>query len=173
MDDRAKGRLDPAQGIGEDIRALVAMLLPKAETGAALSTKELGTIGRLIRRSEAAIDAAGAQVHKRRQQEIEQLRSLVDDLDAALSTPGLDRRARDDLQALRRRKRARLVRLQTKQAMDFGGMLPARDLQKIQALFARVRRDVARRRQAAVHVANLLLLADVVLMITTRTTARG
>lgn len=155
------GLIDTVKEIAGEARRIVEELKPKAAEGAELTQTELATIRKLVQRSEDAMSEANRLAKERRQQEIAELEELIESIESGLSTPGLSRSARDDLKNLKRRRRAQLLNLQTREALDFGGILTAPQVEEITAVLKRAKQDVAKKKKAAAFVATLLKVADI------------
>ena len=98
-----------------------------------------------------------------RHKEIDELTQLIKDIELALATPDLDEDVRNDLKDLRRRRRAKLVRLQIRLGMDFSGILTPKQIQEIQEVLKRAKADVAKKKKAAAFLATIMKIADVAL----------
>ena len=101
----------------------------------------------------------------RKIKEIKELEKMVKQLESALATSGLPRSARAELQALKRKKRAQLVRLLTRESMDFGGILTSTQVERIKEVLKRAKQDVARKKKAAAFLATVIEVADISLSI--------
>ncbi len=157
--------IDKVKGIAGDAQKLAAELKPKAEQGANLTKKELDAIRKLVQRSEAAMSDANQRAKERRQQEIKALEELIQSITSALGTPGLSANARNDLKNLRRRRRAQLLHLQTRAALDFGGILTANQIKEIAELLKRAKQEVANKKKAAAFLTTVVRIADIALSV--------
>jgi Spy/CpxP family protein refolding chaperone len=156
---------EKVEGVAEDAKKLIKILqsTAKKDKDAILSKKELDSIRRLIERSEDAMSDAKLKAKAMRHKEIDELTQLIKDIELALATPGLDEDVRNDLKNLRRRRRAKLVRLQIKLGMDFSGILTPKQIQEIQEVLKRAKADVAKKKKAAAFLATIMKIADVAL----------
>lgn len=156
---------EKVEGVAEDAKKLIKILqsTAKKDKDAILSKKELDSIRRLIERSEDAMSDAKLKAKAMRHKEIDELTQLIKDIELALATPGLDEDVRNDLKNLRRRRRAKLVRLQIKLGMDFSGILTPKQIQEIQEVLKRAKADVAKKKKAAAFSATIMKIADVAL----------
>lgn len=159
--DRTKGLIEKVKGIADEARSLVDELQPKAQANAELTKAQLGRISKLVARAEATMSEANERAKAARKTEIEELEGLIKSVTTALGTPGLSNSARKELQDLRRRRRAQLLNLQTREALDFGGILSATQIQEIADVLKRAKQDVARKKKAAGFVASLMRIADI------------
>ena len=118
-----------------------------------------------MKRSEAALTEASQLAKEQRREQIKELEKMVKQLESALATPGLPGSARAELQALKRKKRAQLVRLLARESMDFGGILTATQVERIKEVLKRAKQDVARKKKAAAFLATVIEVADISLSI--------
>jgi Spy/CpxP family protein refolding chaperone len=156
---------EKVEGVAEHAKKLIKILQSSAkkDKDAILSKKELDSIRRLIERSEDAMSDAKLKAKAMRHKEIDELTQLIKDIELALATPGLDEDVRNDLKNLRRRRRAKLIRLQIKLGMDFSGILTPKQIQEIQEVLKRAKADVAKKKKAAAFSATIMKIADVAL----------
>ncbi len=161
----ARSIVDTIRDIAGDAQDLVDLVTPKAAVDDTLSASELASISKLVKRAETALSDASVRAKQSRQQEIKELEKLVKSFTTALGVPGLSASARDNLKAIRRNRRAKLLRLQTQAAVDFGGILKPDEIKEIETLLKAARRDVARKKKAAAFVSTLLQIADKALII--------
>ena len=139
---------------------LANAIRPKAEDNGALAEQELRSISRLLDQAENAMSDGREEARKKIEDEIDDLSTLIANLDGALATPGLSSAARREMKTLRRRRLARRTRLRGKLAMDFAGILKAAEIREMTALLGKARRDVAARKRAAAFLVTLLKVAD-------------
>ncbi len=148
---------------------LVNALKPKVEKGVSISSKEFREITKLIKHSEDTLSEASKRGKQRRREQIQDLEQLIENLELALATPGLDENVRGNLKNLKRKKRAQLLHLGTKEAMDFGGILTTRKINEIEGLLKQAKSDVAKKKKASTLLGTLMKLADIGLSIAAKT----
>ncbi len=153
------------RGIAKDAQKLIKAFKPKAESDIKLTHEDYENLRRLTQRAQEAASQANQQAKQRCENQILELEQLLANLDQALGTPGLDNDTRSDLKRMRRQKRAQLLRLQTKLAMDFAGILSARDIQEIQRVIKKANKDVKHKRRAAAILATLVQITDIAIRI--------
>lgn len=170
MADDTPGVIDRVKTIGADATELLELARPKAAGGADLTAAEIKKIGQLVKRSEATMSEASERAKAARREQIAELESHIENLTMTLATPGLSRTARDDLKALRRNRRAQLLNLQTREALDFGGILTADQVAEIGSVLKRAKADVAQKKKAAAFLASLTKIADLSVSIVRKAT---
>ncbi len=159
------GLIDTVKSIGADASKLVNVLTAKAAENADLTATERKAIEKLVKQSEAAMSEASQLAKKQRREQIKELEKMVKQLESALATPGLPDSARSDLQALKRRKRAQLVGLLTRESMDFGGILSVTQVKHIEDVLKRAKKDIAQKKKAAAFLGTVMEVADISLSI--------
>jgi len=157
--------IEEVSSIGKDAQALVAELQPKAQQGADLTNAELKKIDRLVKRSEAAMSAAEVRAKERRKAQISELDKLINNITLSLGTPGLSQTAIDDLKRLKRNKLAQVVRLKTRAALDFGGILSPAEIKDIATVLKQAKADVAAKKKAAAVLGSILQIANLAISI--------
>ncbi len=164
-DNDKPGLIDQVMSIGEDAASLVDVLTTKAADNADLTPGELAAIDKLVKQSEAALSEASQLAKKQRREQIKELKKMVKQLESALATPGLPLTARTELQALKRRKRAQLVGLLARESMDFGGILSVTQVERIENVLKRAKKEVAQKKKAAAFLGIVMEVADISLSI--------
>lgn len=160
--------IDTVRTIAEDAREIVDLLTPKVVSNELLTAAELARIDALVARAGQVLEEASALAQAQRQDEIAALRTLIRNIDTALAAPGLSRATTTLLRSLRRRRRSRLLRLQTRRAMQFGGILSVRQVREVHDVLARARRAVASKKKASAFVGTTMQIADLALSIAAR-----
>ncbi len=155
------GVIAKVQGIADDAKSLINELQANTQANANLTDQQAASIAELVARSEATMGEASTQAKTARRAEIEELEGLIASFTTALATPGLPQSARSELQDLKRLRRAQLVNLQTREALDFGGILSAPQVLEIEDVLKRAKQDVATKKRAAGFVASLMRVADI------------
>jgi hypothetical protein len=162
---KIKNLKEKAEGIADDAKKIIEILRSKSvkDKEAVLSKKELDSIKSLIKRSEDAVRDAKLNAKKQLKRESDELTQLIKNIDLALATPDLDDDVRNDLKDLRRRRRAKLLRLQTKLALDFSGILRPQQIQEIQEVLKRAKAEVAKKKKASAFLSTTMQIADLAL----------
>ncbi len=161
----SKDVIAEVSSIGKDAQALVAELQPKAQQGKDLTAAEKKKIAGLVKRSTEAMKAAETRAKKRRQDQIAELGKLLDSIKLSLGTPGLSETAIKDLKQLRRNTRAKLVRLETRAGLDFGGILSAAEIKAIEAVLKEAKNAVERKKKVAAFLGSLIKVANLAISI--------
>ena len=118
-----------------------------------------------LRQLRELVKEASQRAKERRKVEIKAIEKLITGISDSLAVPGLSESTRKTLRNLRRRRRSQLLRLKSKEAMDFGGMLTPAQNKEIKDVLKRAKQDVARKKQATAFLGTLMRVADMALTI--------
>lgn len=163
--------IEAVRAIGTRAQELNTLAQTRAMENGDLTDEEISMISDLIDQSEHALDHAKEQARHRCAEEMAELQTLIDQIDASLAVPGLDAETRDELKRLRRLRRAKLLRLQSREAVDFAGILTAQEVEEITTVLGQARHEVAQKQKAADFLSLLVRIADFSLKIVSKASA--
>ena len=155
-----KGLIDDVKSIGERANQLLATIQNKAINQANLTSAEISQIKRLVEQSEVLMSEASQRARTARDQQIKELEEHIKNINLSLTTPSLSASTVSELKSLRRRRRAKLTRLQARAALDFGGVLTPEDITDISEILKKARHATQRKRKAADFIDSLIKIAD-------------
>jgi hypothetical protein len=150
------------KAVSKDASSLKNALQTLAQAGKnATATQKSNLKSLATRLGAAAKDGA----RERRLAEIGQLSTTIKSHETSLSVPGLPsairRSIRSDLTALK----ARRVRLNARLGSDFGGVLTAAQIRRMDALVKKVKQDTAQKKAASAFLEGAEKIADLSLTI--------
>ena len=112
------------------------------------------------------LDANARKASKERCEfEIQKLTTEIEQLDSLLAIIGIPKNVRDQAKAERGKKIARRGRLQGQCGTDFGGILTKTELQELDELLAKAKKEVQAKQKAAEFIQTTLKIADISLSI--------
>ncbi len=162
----ARDLIDDVKAIGTQAKKLLDTVQTRATDQGKLSAGEIKQIAALVAKSEALLLAANQRAKTARDQQIVEFEEHIRQINSSLSTPGLSATAVSDLKALKRSRRAKLVRLQARAALDFGGILTTADVADISRVLKNARTATEKKQKATDFIASLVKIADLAINIT-------
>lgn len=168
LDAKNPSLIDTVREIASDAQEIVLSLQPKVAQSAELAPAERSAIDRLVRKAEETMAEANKLAKARRRQHIEDLQGQIDNLNLTLATPGLDSGTSATIKDILRKRMAQLLRLQTQEGLDFGGILSADQVREIEQVLVQAKQDVAEKKQAAAFLGTLMQVTDIALRVVSR-----
>lgn len=167
----AESIVDIVRSVADDAMKLAASLKNTAANDAEPTARQTKTFRELITSAERALSDGRKRAKERRRKRIEELQELIAAFDSTLATPGIPDDVREDVKTLRRRKRAQLIRLSATESVDFAGIMTADEIEYVESLLERARKEVAARKKAAALLKTTLEVADRALTIAAKAAA--
>jgi len=153
------------KGIEIEAKELFEQLIKLAELGKDTSKTQKNDIQKLADKLD---ENARKASRERCEFEIDKLSKEIDKIDCLLAVPGMTKEVRDIAKAERGKKVARRGRLRGKLGLDFGGILTATDVQVLDDLVVKAKKEVQTKRKAAAFLHTVLKIADISLSIASK-----
>ena len=146
--------------VGADAKNLFGVLKDLADQGRDARKTEKDKITGLVKKLDTTTRTAARE---RRAAEIEKLTELIDAGKTVLSITGLSSSTRNAVKADLIRLRSRRTRLRNLDATDFGGILKAEEVRKLEDLVKAARKEVQQKRLAAAFLGSVFKIGDLAL----------